>query len=310
MSVPLTILDTQLVQSTLVACGTLLVYDLLCTLDQEVAYVWNSPWTLGTALFFLNRYLPFIDTFLSLKLKLSMNSPETCQRQFTVVTWLIVSGIIISEFILVLRTYAICQRKRYALITLSISSALAFIPAIIVIDIELKSLKYVPSDFPGCRLSAASSIIIISYILLAFSETTMAVLTGIAAYRHLRHSQSRWVTQLYREGLLFYVYLLSISIANVLVPILAPRIFANWLATPQRVMHSVLCNRVLLMILKQRSSSALTNRLRPETISSDPVFTSFVDEEISTNMTILSPTIDTVLTQHLDVELQIIGRPR
>jgi len=292
MSVPLTILDTQLVQCTLVACGTLLVYDLLCTLDQEVAYVWNSPWTLGTALFFLNRYLPFIDTFLSLKLKLSMSSPETCQRQFTVVTWLIASGIIISEFILVLRT------------------ALAFIPAIIVTDIELKSLKYVPSDFPGCRLSAASSIIIISYILLALSETTVAVLTGIAAYRYLRHSQSRWVTQLYREGLLFYVYLLSISIANVLVPIFAPRIFANWLATPQRVMHSVLCNRVLLVILKQRSSSALTNRLRPESISSNPVFTSFVDEEISTNMTILSPTIDTVLTQHLDVELQIIGRPR
>ncbi|PPQ67610.1 hypothetical protein CVT26_006820 [Gymnopilus dilepis] len=231
MSEPLTILDTQLVQCTLVACGTLLVYDLLCTLDREVAYVWRPPWSLGTLLFFLNRYLPFIDTFLSLKLKLSMNSPETCQRQFKVVTWMIASGIIISEFILVLRTYAICQRKRYALVTLSISSALAFIPAIIVTDIELRSLKYIPSGYPGCRLSSASSIIIISYILLALSETTMAVLTGIAAYRYLRHSQSRWVTRLYREGLLFYVYLLSVSIANVLVPILAPRIFANWLAT-------------------------------------------------------------------------------
>ncbi|KAF8887025.1 hypothetical protein CPB84DRAFT_1787148 [Gymnopilus junonius] len=225
-----------------------------------------------------------------------MNLPETCQRQYKVVTWFIASGIIISEFILVLRT------SRY----------LTFIPAIVVTDLELKSLIFIPSDFPGCRLSAAGRIIIVSYILLALSETTMAVLTCITAYRHLRHSQSRWVTQLYKDGLLFYVYLLSISIANVLVPILAPRIFANWLATPQRVMHSVLCNRVLLMILKQRSSSALTNRLRPfrETASSDPVFTSFVDEEISANITIASPTVDTVFTQHLDVELQIIERPR
>jgi len=305
MAEPLTILDTQLVQSTLVACGTLLVYDFMCTLDQEVAHIWTSPWTVGTVLFFLNRYLPFIDTFLSLKLKLSVNTPDRCQKEFTVVTWLIVAGIIISEVILALRTYAIWQRKRLVLIILCLSSAITFIPAIVVTHIELKSLIYVPSEFPGCRLSTASSIIIVAYILLALSETIMAVLTGIEAYRHLRHSQSRWVLQLYQEGLLFYIYLLCISLANILVPILAPRIFANWLATPQRVMHSVLCNRVLLLILKQRSSSNMTNRVHRfgEALPKVPVFESFVDEGVSANMTIVAPTVDTV---HLDTELQEI----
>ncbi|KDR66170.1 hypothetical protein GALMADRAFT_259632 [Galerina marginata CBS 339.88] len=304
MAQPLTILDTQLVQSTLVACGTLLVYDFLCMLDQEVAYVWTAPWTFGTALFFLNRYLPFIDTFLSLKLKLSMNTPERCQQEFTVVTWLIVAGIIISEVVLALRTYAIWQGRRLILIILCVSSAVTFIPAIVVTHIELKSLKYVPSELAGCRLSTASSIIIVAYISLALFETIMAVLTGIEAYRHLRHSQSRWVVQLYREGLIFYVYMLVISIANILVPILAPRIFANWLATPQRVMHSVLCNRVLLLILKQRSSSNMTNRVHRfgEELTKDPVFESFVDEGVSANMTIVGPTIDTVYT---DTELQV-----
>ncbi|KAF9005238.1 hypothetical protein BDQ17DRAFT_386132 [Cyathus striatus] len=85
MADPPTVLDlqvSQLVQSTLVACGTLLIYDLLCTLDQEVAYVWSEKWSLGTFLFILNRYLPFVDTFLSLSygsdviVKQTVNTPE------------------------------------------------------------------------------------------------------------------------------------------------------------------------------------------------------------------------------------------
>ncbi|TFK35846.1 hypothetical protein BDQ12DRAFT_687662 [Crucibulum laeve] len=158
----------------------------------------------------------------------------------------------------------------------------------------IQSLQYVQSDRPGCRLGAASPIIIVAYVLLVLSETTMAILTGIKAYKHLRHSQSPWVIQLYKDGLLFYVYLLAISLANVLVPILAPRIFANWLATPQRVLHSVLCNRVLLLILRQRSASNMTTRLpmRPGGSSSrpqTPIFTSFDDDAVSANMTIVGP---------------------
>ncbi|KAF8966819.1 hypothetical protein BDZ97DRAFT_1657186, partial [Flammula alnicola] len=93
--------------------------------------------------------------------------------------------------------------------------------------------------------------------------------------------------------LLFYIYLLTISLANVLVPILAPRMFANWLATPQRVMHSVLGNRVLLLILKQRAASNMTNRIPnrggPNLEYQLPVFMSFEDEVVSTNMTIACP---------------------
>uniref|UniRef100_A0A8H8CFU3 DUF6533 domain-containing protein n=1 Tax=Psilocybe cubensis TaxID=181762 RepID=A0A8H8CFU3_PSICU len=253
---PLTILDTQLVQSTLVACGTLLVYDYICTLDQEIAYAWTASWSFGTVLFFLNRYLPFVDTFLSLHLKFSVNTPEV-----------------------------------------------TFIPAIVVTRIEVASFVYVFSELPGCHLASASEIIIVAYIFLGLSETVMAVLTAIKAYRHFQNSRSGWITKLYREGLLFYLYLVSISLANVLVPILAPRIFGSWLATPQRVMHSVLCNRVLLHIFKQRQASVMVNRLprmqnsSADTPSSYDVFESYYsDERLSTNIIIAQPSIGTVLS--------------
>ncbi|KAF8966820.1 hypothetical protein BDZ97DRAFT_606223 [Flammula alnicola] len=93
--------------------------------------------------------MPFIDTFLSLKLKLSVISPETCESQYKVVTWLIVSGIILSEVILLLRTYAIWERRRSILVILCISSIITFIPAVIVTELEIRSIQ--------CRLSSYSS---------------------------------------------------------------------------------------------------------------------------------------------------------
>jgi Tfp pilus assembly protein PilN len=75
----------------------------------------------------------------------------------------------------------------------------------------------------------------------------------IKAARHIRGTSSNWVVQLYTDGLLFWVYLLTISLASILLPILAPPIFTNWLAVPQRIFHSILCTRVLLLILRQRN---------------------------------------------------------
>ncbi|XP_006457135.1 hypothetical protein AGABI2DRAFT_123002 [Agaricus bisporus var. bisporus H97] len=143
----------------------------------------------------------------------------------------------------------------------------------------------------------------------------VGILTAIQAYRSLRFSHSPWVKQMYKDGLLYYVYVLGIlvpaiflvvlsndyvtalSIANVLVAALAPRYLANWLATPQRVVHSVLCNRVLLQILRQRTGT-LTNRLPVVSPDQDqrrpiPMFTSFIEnEEMDTNITIACPSDD------------------
>jgi hypothetical protein len=101
-----------------IASGALLVYDYLCTLDLEVAYVWAGPWTLGTFLFILNRYLPFVDIFILIQLLAGNPSPETCVTYSKVATWFMVTGVIISEIILMLRTYALWECRRSILIAL------------------------------------------------------------------------------------------------------------------------------------------------------------------------------------------------
>ncbi|TFK51453.1 hypothetical protein OE88DRAFT_1659497 [Heliocybe sulcata] len=87
----------DVVPFSIVATGTILIYDLLCTLDDEVEYVWKARQNLGTNLYYLNRYTPFIDTFISLDLLTGRHSPQACERNFKVVLWLIVLGTLISE---------------------------------------------------------------------------------------------------------------------------------------------------------------------------------------------------------------------
>jgi len=274
--------ENRLVPATLCASATILVYDLMCTLDQEVLYVWSRPWSMSTALFLLNRYLPFVDTFLSLSAKFTRISPEQCLMRNEAVGWLSVFGIMLSEAILMLRTYAIWERKRSVLVFLCALALSAFLPMAMFVHLETRTLQYVATDGLGCLLSKAGNILIFGYLMIMVSETAIAVLTAVKAYRDLRRSRVPWVVKLYQDGMLFYIYLLIISVANVVVPLTAPAMFANWLATPQRVLHSVLCTRVLLLILRARRTNIATSGVprtsTPESEATGMVFSSVVDD--------------------------------
>ncbi|EPQ53184.1 hypothetical protein GLOTRDRAFT_131464 [Gloeophyllum trabeum ATCC 11539] len=277
----------DVVPLSVAATGTILVYDYLCTLDDEVEYVWKSRQTLGTVLFFLNRYTPFIDTFVSLNLLTARHSREECERNFKVVLWLITLGTLISESILCLRTYALWERRRSIGMTLAIVYGLIFSAGVGVVSLEADSLVYEDPPEPGvagCFLRHASAIVFIDYVLVLVAETIMAILTVIKAVQHLRHTRSPMVVTLYRDGILFYFMLLgkspsrsfppasltprsAITIVNVIIPVAGPPALTNWLATPQRVMHSILCTRVLLFILKSPSHQRTPPPSQPTTAS-------------------------------------------
>ncbi|PPQ92153.1 LOW QUALITY PROTEIN: hypothetical protein CVT25_008778 [Psilocybe cyanescens] len=284
--------------------------------NPKVSFVWFPKWSLGTILFILNRYLPFIDTFLSL-------------HRF------IASGVLISEVILIIRTYAIWSRERYILITLCISSSvnsgllaqwtITFIPALVVTELEVRSLKFVdgildiPNKFGGCELGHAGTIIIFSYILIAFSETSE--LANLAMKQALGIQEEIGLDKCTEMGSTFMftfcypdILDLTISIANVLVPILAPPEFDNWLATPQRVMHSVLSTRVLLLILKQRPSVSSGSTVYSGALPSfahpnrDPTTSeSYADDQTDPHMSDIGPSAGTIPSE-IEMEDRTFGR--
>jgi len=91
------------------------------------------------------------------------------------------------------------------------------------------------------------------------------ILTLIKGVQHYRLAGNRgFVAVLYRDGVLFYFYLLGFSIVNLLVIITAPRDLADILATLQRVLHSSLSARVLMNLRDAR-----LREIRMDSLSGD-----------------------------------------
>ncbi|KAJ4475735.1 hypothetical protein J3R30DRAFT_3502298 [Lentinula aciculospora] len=216
-------------------------------------------------MFFANRYLPFFDRVISVNYNFNANiSAEQCLIQAQAVSWLMFIGIALSELILMLRTYAVWERKRPMLILLVILTVILIVPAIVFTELEVSSLQF--TSLRGCRMTTASNVIFLAFCLLTAYESVLAILIAIQAYKHLRQTRSPWVTKLYKDGILFYFYLLALSCANILSSLLAPAL-GPWLEAPQRVVHSVLCTRVLFLIFQGNSSTSGLHSRDVETAS-------------------------------------------
>ncbi|KAJ3930871.1 MAG: hypothetical protein NXY57DRAFT_1010136 [Lentinula lateritia] len=162
-------------------------------------------------------------------------------------------GIALSEIILMLRTYAVWGRKRSMLLFLIVLTVAVFIiPTIVFTALAVNSLQF--AVFQGCHLTAANDIIYLAFCLLTAYESILAALVTVQAYKHLRQTRSPWVTKLYKDGFIFYFSLLVLSCANIISALIAPEL-GPWLEGPQRVVHSVLCNRVLFLIFQGNSTT-------------------------------------------------------
>jgi len=83
-------------------------------------------------------------------------------------------------------------------------------------------------------------------------------MTAVKAFSHLRRSRSDFVIILYRDGFLFYLYCIGISLLNILLTATGPRL-VNWLATLQHIIHSICCSRVLFFIFKSQRRAETWN---------------------------------------------------
>ncbi|PPQ78900.1 hypothetical protein CVT25_002388 [Psilocybe cyanescens] len=186
----------------------------------EVAYVWSRRRSFGTYLFVLNRYLPFIDLTLSLY---GLNT----------------AGIEITQGILVLRTIAIWERNRWVCGILAVVITGTAVSAIVSSKLYLDSLYFVeenPDFFFGCVLKSSNKMIVISFIAILISETSKhpfrSSLSTASDLKHRSHLRPNGDTS-----------------SSTFAPIKFILGTSTLQARPQRALHSMLCNRVIFIIL-------------------------------------------------------------
>ncbi|KAK0444982.1 uncharacterized protein EV420DRAFT_1572787 [Desarmillaria tabescens] len=235
------------------ACATVILYDLLLFLPTEIDYVWlPRPIHPLLLLFALNRYLPLVNMAVTINWLLHKPTPTQCHRFVFIMAPLTVIGTLTSQVILMIRTYAIWDRHRAVFWCFIGTGVFCFIPELVCLAIELKTIRAIESssNHPGC-LNVSSNLAKAFYIPIVVSETTIASLTLFKGIQHLRRSSHPFLIELYVSGMFFYVCLLLITLANILVPMWANSI-APFLSYFQLILHSILSSRIMLLILKQR----------------------------------------------------------
>ncbi|KAL1670262.1 hypothetical protein GGF50DRAFT_94398 [Schizophyllum commune] len=222
------------------ASMTVMVYDMLLTLSEEVATIWSGKGSIGKYLFLVNRYVaPILFTF-DLYYQLSPHpSLEVtlidCKRAYLPPNLLGIASLTSVEFILVLRTYALYRSKALlALLSFFCAiSAATMMGASLYLSVnvvELQNPSFPPPIQVGCTANCASPIcrrlLTAFWIPFFFTETVIFILTLRKSYGSVvgMTSQSKLVQVFYRD------VVMCISIANLLVWIAAP-VSLSYIAT-------------------------------------------------------------------------------
>ncbi|RDB18312.1 hypothetical protein Hypma_000493 [Hypsizygus marmoreus] len=235
-----------------VASGAVFLTDYVQTFDMEVEHIWKSKMSIANVLFYLSRYLPFIDLPMVLYYALAPNiSNKTCFQLYVISSGFTAFGIGVAESIMVLRTYALWGNNRRVLVFLMGLIAACYIPVIVFLVVFFRSLKYGDPPLPtvlGCYPTEGSIILFGDFAILMFLEATIMAMTLWIGYKRFRHSRNPLVRTLYRDGIFYFVYLFLISAGNVIVLVAGPPEYVDLLNTFQRVMHSVLSTRTMLHV--------------------------------------------------------------
>jgi len=257
-----------------------LIYDFLLTFKLEVGLIWGTSWNVGRLLFVLTRYCAFVDSTLLAYFHFAggrVISPRTCSLLYQISGWFIYWGVGIAELVLIFRTWAIWSQNLKLAIGLPVLLLLFAIPAGYLTHIGLTSVDYMESPVPhiqSCFVVADHDRPILwDYVLILAWETIILVLTLIKGVSHYRHTASSLVATLYKDGILYYIYLTSFSIANVLFLGVLQQNSGATLILMQRVLHSILTARILLHL----RLAVVRDRRDASTSDLPPVLSSMFD---------------------------------
>ncbi|KAL5521993.1 hypothetical protein ACEPAF_1849 [Sanghuangporus sanghuang] len=203
-------------------------------------------------------------------------SPKDCDFVYKSTGWLLLTGILIAEIILMLRTWAVFEQRRAIAIGLVIWTILTWVPNMASLGIFLDSLRYGPLPIAvpgsGCHVISGSPIVFVCWALLMIFEAAILTLMIIKAVKNCRtgndvfdteadkrflhastdrtHRNSFVFKAVFRDGSIFYLYLFVLSTANVIVILTSSADLINLLSVIERVIHSVLTARIILNLRK------------------------------------------------------------
>ncbi|KAJ7446548.1 hypothetical protein FB451DRAFT_1291562 [Mycena latifolia] len=245
--------NAQLVSYCDVAVVAALTYDTLLNIGEEYEHIWKPRWSLIKFLYLWTRYSTFIDTTLAVHMRTHISGNQANCRVMTIFDRIFaVMGIVVTEVILTLRTYALYgQSKRLllCLIIMWLSIGGVNLWAMVKWATSLTEVPFSPANI--CNLDSSTNAGLACYSALLVGETVIVLLTLYKGFHTFSLSrpgfrQSQLVTTFYRDGVLFYLAMLMILAVDVSLESQAPPGQKFAADVPLRTMQSILaCHLVI-----------------------------------------------------------------
>jgi len=247
--------DQLILDYVFISSISVLLYDYILTFGLEIEHIWSARWGYSKVLFVLVRYITLASVCVIIWNQLALNtSISACQSIGPVTYWLSFVKSIIVEPILCLRTWAIWDRDSTVAATLIITM-LVFIGFGCFLNVQItRTVQYLPSPFPGfrgCLAGGAGSLapLLETYTLFFAVEAVLFILVVMSAYRLYRAGRNTHLTYIiHRDAIVFYVYMLILSGANLIILHTASIDYQMVLVSFMDSLHVVFTTRIILNI--------------------------------------------------------------
>ncbi|KLO07756.1 hypothetical protein SCHPADRAFT_634829 [Schizopora paradoxa] len=248
--------EASVVNYVNVCAVTLLFYDTLINIEDEVNCIWRQKWSLTKYVYIASKYLAFVDSGLTLDILFRRGqSPEECFHKYTAITYVLIIGMVLAEIILLLRTWAIWALSRWILIYLVVIDSAFTIYGLSKLHHSLGGFQFArESPLPSLRPCFPEFLlhtngIYIDYVCIMLAECNILALTLWRGIVQWRGCDNTLINIFYRDGIMYFVCLFVISGVNVLLYTTQNRTM-DWmlLVEPQRIAHAILAARLVLNV--------------------------------------------------------------
>ncbi|KLO18748.1 hypothetical protein SCHPADRAFT_924988 [Schizopora paradoxa] len=251
------LMETVNISYAYFAAGALVVYDIAICLGDEINFIWTQKWTSGKIVYILTRYWGVLDSIaIMIYIFFPLSAPDSCKAVYNLVAWTAKPGVIICSMVFVFRTYAIWGRSLYVLAYLSLIQVVYIFVLVFSLIQSNEYLTFPLSPIPNivpCMPTPGNNKLFILFCYNMIFEFNVLCLSLYKKFFHWRGGSTRIIHTLYRDGVLYFAVLFSISLANV---ILVVTMFASrspyylFLVAIQDVLHTILTSRILLNLRK------------------------------------------------------------
>jgi len=219
--------EIQHARYSTLAASTIIVYDHVISLDQEIELVWKAPWTMGKVLFFLNRYYPLcIVVFNQYTLFSSILTDELCTNWLRWQGWTGLATCMVAEVILQLRLYALYFLDKKVLLFMVVSFLATSAGSAAIMGNVLSKVTaraHVIPGLPFCVPIDLPDYVYTFWIPILANESLlcgMALFRGFQAFRYRQNvfqSGRHLVTLLLRDSIIYFLIIFVTYLTNLLI---------------------------------------------------------------------------------------------